>query len=85
MADKVYTLKEIVEEQVKPVNQEKEWTLALLGADTFPSLSKKVGKSEEFLKEMFARTLRRALMFSNYPDEGSYTIKQWKQIVETLK
>lgn len=85
MAEKVYTLKEVIEEQVKPVNEEKIITLQLLGDEDFPSMMKKTGKSEAELKEIFSRTLRRALMLSHYPDEGSYTINQYINMVQNLK
>ena len=85
MPEKVYTLKEIVDLQIEPINEEKQITLELLGKEDFASMQGKTDKSEAELREIFARTLRRALMFSAYPDEGSYTIDQYKKMVENLK
>jgi len=85
MPDEVYTLKEIVGLQDAPINEENRITLELLGKENFASMLKKTSKSEAELRELFARTLRRALMFSSYPDEGSYTIDQYKKMVENLK
>ena len=85
MAKKVYTLKEIVDFQIGPINEEKHITLELLGKEDFASMSKKTSKNEAELRQIFSRTLRRALMFSSYPDEGSYSVDQYKKMVENLK
>lgn len=85
MAKKVYTLKEVVDLQIESINEEKQITLELLGKENFTSMAEKINLSEAALREIFARTLRRALMFSSYPDEGSYTIEQYAKMVENLK